>query len=332
MLIVTGSVTARRDTFDALLAKALAHVRRSRTEDGCLHHEVALDSRIRCGSCSSRSGGIVRRWRRISVSPPRHLRRRDPSRRRRLDRYRHPRGRRRERRPEPVANDPVADAFADPSELPDPIPAATLVVFRDRDGGPPELLMVERAKAMAFAAGAMVFPGGRIDPGDHVLAQALGFADDDGEAAAKIGAIRETIEEAGLPVGLAEVPRCRHARCHARRPPRGTSFGAVLKDAGARLDLDRLVPFARWRPQHRHLRIFDTRFYLARLPAGAPCARVDKTENVRLTWATAASVLADADAGRLTVIYPTRRNLEQLRSSTIMRRRKRMRVPSRCAW
>jgi 8-oxo-dGTP pyrophosphatase MutT (NUDIX family) len=46
----------------------------------------------------------------------------------------------------------------------DPIPAATLVIFRDAAGAP-ELLMVERAKAMAFAGGALVFPGGRIDPG-----------------------------------------------------------------------------------------------------------------------------------------------------------------------
>ena len=50
------------------------------------------------------------------------------------------------------------------------IPAATLVVFRERAGTTPELLMVERAKEMRFAAGALVFPGGRVDPGcwrDH---------------------------------------------------------------------------------------------------------------------------------------------------------------------
>jgi 8-oxo-dGTP pyrophosphatase MutT (NUDIX family) len=43
------------------------------------------------------------------------------------------------------------------------IPAATLILVRDRDGAPPDLLMVERAEGMAFAAGALVFPGGRID-------------------------------------------------------------------------------------------------------------------------------------------------------------------------
>ena len=43
------------------------------------------------------------------------------------------------------------------------IPAATLILVRDRPEGPPDLLMVERAEGMAFAAGALVFPGGRID-------------------------------------------------------------------------------------------------------------------------------------------------------------------------
>ena len=190
----------------------------------------------------------------------------------------------------------------------DPIPAATLVIFRDGLGAP-ELLMVERAKAMAFAGGALVFPGGRIDPGDHALAAALGAGDD---GAARIAAIRETIEEAGLPIGLQPIPdapalAAMRAGLHA-----GTSFGDVLATAGTSLDLDALHYFARWLPAHAQMRIFDTRFYLAQLPRDAPGAVVDGTENVRLFWATAAQVLADADAGRATIIFPTRRNLERL--------------------
>ena len=53
------------------------------------------------------------------------------------------------------------------SEPSDPIPAATLVLMRERAGGPPELLVTERTGAMAFAAGALVFPGGRIDEDDR---------------------------------------------------------------------------------------------------------------------------------------------------------------------
>ncbi len=82
----------------------------------------------------------------------------------------------------------------------DAIPAATLIVVRDAPGGPPELLMVERASGMAFAAGALVFPGGRIDQADRVLADELGVD------AAVVAAVRETIEETAVPVGLCRCP------------------------------------------------------------------------------------------------------------------------------
>lgn len=200
-------------------------------------------------------------------------------------------------------------------EIQPAIPAATLVIFRDAaDGGAPELLMLERAKAMAFAGGAMVFPGGRVDPGDHALAETLnGFGGGDAdEDAHRIAAVRETVEEAGLPVGLDPSPSpaaltALRAALHAGEP-----FGRALAEADAALRLDELVPFARWRPAHKHMRIFDTRFYLARLPDNAPAATVDRTENTRLVWASAARVLADAEAGRVQIIYPTRRNLERL--------------------
>ena len=194
------------------------------------------------------------------------------------------------------------------TDLPPAIPAATLVVFRDRPNAAPELLMVERAKAMAFAAGALVFPGGRVDPGDRALAATLGG--DGEEDAHRLAAIRETMEEVGLPIGLdppPSDPAALRAALHA-----GVVLGEALAAAGVALDLRALTPFARWRPAHAHMRIFDTRFYLARLPAGAPAASVDRTENTRLLWATAAQVLADADAGRAQIIFPTRRNLERL--------------------
>lgn len=191
----------------------------------------------------------------------------------------------------------------------DPIPAATLVIFRDAAAGPPELLLVERAKAMVFAGGALVFPGGRIDPGDHALADLLDAGED---GAARVAAIRETIEEAGLPIGLDPLPDAAALALLRESLHAGTPFAAALAAAGTALDPTLLHPFARWLPAHAHMRIFDTRFYLAQLPADAPLATVDRTENVRLLWATAAQVLAEADAGRATIIFPTRRNLERL--------------------
>ncbi len=43
MIVVTGSITARSDSFDAILAESLAHVARSRAEDGCISHAVHVD-------------------------------------------------------------------------------------------------------------------------------------------------------------------------------------------------------------------------------------------------------------------------------------------------
>ena len=57
------------------------------------------------------------------------------------------------------------------SDLPEPVPAATLVLMREAKSGPPQLLVMERTGHMAFAAGALVFPGGRIDAEDREAAE-----------------------------------------------------------------------------------------------------------------------------------------------------------------
>jgi quinol monooxygenase YgiN len=43
MIVVTGSVTARADSFDEVRGLSLEHVRRSRTEPGCISHAVHVD-------------------------------------------------------------------------------------------------------------------------------------------------------------------------------------------------------------------------------------------------------------------------------------------------
>ena len=43
MIIVTGSVTARSDSFEELRQASLDHVHRSRTEQGCISHSVQVD-------------------------------------------------------------------------------------------------------------------------------------------------------------------------------------------------------------------------------------------------------------------------------------------------
>ncbi|ODU20433.1 MAG: NUDIX hydrolase [Sphingomonas sp. SCN 67-18] len=197
------------------------------------------------------------------------------------------------------------------------IPAATLILMRDAAETPPAILMVERARSMVFAGGALVFPGGRIDPGDREIAATPALIRSVGEiepedAAARVAAIRETIEESGIAPGFVRSPD--HGLLAALRAEMaaGGDFGTLIAGHGLTIDLDLLVPFARWRPSFKESRIFDTRFYVARAPADAPEAVVDATENVRLFWASAAAVLADCDSGNGHVIFPTRRNLERL--------------------
>jgi 8-oxo-dGTP pyrophosphatase MutT (NUDIX family) len=196
------------------------------------------------------------------------------------------------------------------SDLPEPVPAATLVLMRSAgDGEPPELLMMERAATMAFAAGALVFPGGRIEPGDHEAAEAFPDVPD---AAARIAAIRETIEETGVAAALSPAPDAAAAAALREGLAGGAPFAALIEDAGLGLELDSLTPFARWCPNFRETRRFDTLFFLAEAAAGGGRSSADENESVRTFWASASHVLADVDAGRSHVIFPTRRNLERL--------------------
>src|SRR6202142_1384511 len=92
--------------------------------------------------------------------------------------------------------------------------AATVMLVRDArdpDGQPAiEVCMLRRNLASEFVAGAYVFPGGRVDPGDHgPSVEALCRGRSDAEASAVLGvesgglaywvaALRECFEEAGV--------------------------------------------------------------------------------------------------------------------------------------
>ncbi len=170
--------------------------------------------------------------------------------------------------------------------------------------------MVERAGNLRFAPGAAVFPGGRVDPGDHAIAAAIAPALDPADGAARVAAVRETLEEAGLATSLAHPVSAQEAAVARLAVAAGEPFGDVLRRLGWQLDLAHLTPFARWRPDWAGA--FDTRFYLANLGTGAVTLSADGTENTRLLWASAADALAEGDAGALHLIFPTRRNLERL--------------------
>lgn len=194
------------------------------------------------------------------------------------------------------------------SDLPEPIPAATLILMRPRAVAAPEILVMKRAETMAFAAGALVFPGGRIEPQDEALAARFGQED----AAARIAAIRETIEETGVAAGLSPAPDAAVAAALREGLAEGAPFAELIERHGLSLDLAALTPFARWCPNFRETRRFDTLFYVAEAPAGAQAATADEAEAVHAFWAGAAEILEMVEAGRGHVIFPTRRNLERL--------------------
>lgn len=189
----------------------------------------------------------------------------------------------------------------------DAIPAATLVVWRDTETGP-EILVVERSARMAFAAGAIVFPGGRVDPADHALAEALGHPAD----AAKITAIRETIEETAVVPAMSGpfdplLGRELQARLHE-----GADFAQLLSLHGMEPDLDALIPFARWMPAFKQPRKFDTLFFLAPAPAGDWPPNPQEGECVAAEWAAPSELIERIARGEASAIFPTKRNLERM--------------------
>lgn len=199
---------------------------------------------------------------------------------------------------------------------PQVIPAATIIIFRDCPGeGAPEVLMTVRSRNLSFAGGMAVFPGGRVDPADFALGEVVaadhGLTPD--EAAHQIAAVRETLEETGLALGLAgDIDGPRAAAARAMLAETG-ALAPVLAAFGWTLDLAQITPFARWFPKNELIsRVFDTRFYLANLGTGAVDVSIDHTENTRLFWVSAQGALDAAERGEIKLIFPTRRNLERL--------------------
>ena len=199
---------------------------------------------------------------------------------------------------------------------PEGIPAATIIIFRNApDGNAPEVLMTVRSRNMTFAGGMAVFPGGRVDPADYALGEAVagasGLSPD--EAAHQIAAVRETLEETGLALGLAGAIDAASAAAARAMLAETTTLAPVLEAFGWRLDLAQITPFARWFPKNEAIaRVYDTRFYLANLGTGAVDVSIDHAENTHLFWTSAQGALDAAAREEIKLIFPTRRNLERL--------------------
>jgi 8-oxo-dGTP pyrophosphatase MutT (NUDIX family) len=102
-------------------------------------------------------------------------------------------------------------------DIPEARPASTVVLLRDTPSGL-QTLMLKRNKALVFAGGAWVFPGGAVDPED------LAMANGDVVAASQIAAAREAREESGLSPQLEDMVLLSHWTTPVGEPRRFSTW------------------------------------------------------------------------------------------------------------
>ncbi len=201
------------------------------------------------------------------------------------------------------------------------VPSATVLLLRG-DHAALEVFMVVRHHQIDFASGALVFPGGKVDPQDEDAALAVrcdGASEDAATRAIQIAAIREAYEECGVLLaraaggeGLVAGARLATLEPFRNRIHSGEiGFHAFLDQQELRLACDLLVPFAHWITPEMMPKRFDTHFFVVEAPPDQ-VALHDGHESVDSVWLTPQSALAGASSRRYTVIFPTLRQIEKL--------------------
>jgi 8-oxo-dGTP pyrophosphatase MutT (NUDIX family) len=210
----------------------------------------------------------------------------------------------------------------------DPKLSATILLLRNAQPAP-EVLMVKRHYEIDFAAGALVFPGGKAaagdaDPGwDDWTDGDFGPVQQD----ARIAAIREAYEESGLVIARHRAARGPDAPlvdaeiADLLSPYRSAvdkgeaSFLELIRSNDLVLALDSLVHFGHWITPVMMPKRFDTHFYLAPAPERQIAAH-DGHETTDAVWLSAAEALRQEKEGQATIIFPTRMNLVKLARAT----------------
>ncbi|MCS6857073.1 MAG: hypothetical protein NZM37_05130 [Sandaracinaceae bacterium] len=200
----------------------------------------------------------------------------------------------------------------------EPIPSATTVLLR-KGGDGFEVLLVERPKTASFMPGAHVFPGGAVEeadqapelaehldgPPDEELLKALGPSECSDASFARaiyVAALRELFEESGIFLG----------RRPSKALPQEGGFFTLLKRAGWRPDLKRLLPLARWITPAVERRRYDARFFLALIDEEEAKDLCPSEESQGALWLSPARACALYRAGAITLPPPTLRTLEHL--------------------
>ena len=178
--------------------------------------------------------------------------------------------------------------------------AASLVLLRDAEGGPQVLLLRRAVRDGDMRSGVWVFPGGVLDAADPTLHDCAR-----GQDAAfsqrmqlscrgldyAIAAVRECFEEVGLLLAHGPGAALQQAASVRPRLQDGPAFADWVRQAGLVLAVDELVYLAHWLTPLGMKPRFDTRFFLARAPAGQE-AVADAGEALELAWMTPAQALA----------------------------------------
>lgn len=195
-------------------------------------------------------------------------------------------------------------------------PASTTMLLRQAPDL--EVLMVRRNQMIDFVAGAMVFPGGRVDPGDADPAwreRVTGWDSvPEDERAPRIAAIREAFEESGVVIGAGFQPGPDLMPLRKAVEAGEIAFSEAMRSLGVTVDLTRLTLFSRWVTPPVAPKRFDTRFYLVAMPKGQVVSS-DGRETVATEWIAPAEALRLAAAGERRIVFPTRMNLRILAES-----------------
>lgn len=203
----------------------------------------------------------------------------------------------------------------------DPSPtrlAATILLVRDGAEGA-EICMVVRNRKIAFASGALVFPGGSVDPGDYAASAFADGADLAAEALTlRVAAIREAFEECGILLarrGGRLVSGAQATRMvkdwRARLEADEISIVDIASAEGLTLAVDLIQPFAHWITPEAEKKRFDTHFFIAKAPPDHDLDH-DGGEAVEAVWLTPSAAMKEARAGTKALMFPTWLNLQVL--------------------
>jgi 8-oxo-dGTP pyrophosphatase MutT (NUDIX family) len=207
-----------------------------------------------------------------------------------------------------------------PEHAAEPKPAATAVLVRD-GGRAPEILLLRRHHSAGFVPGAYVFPGGRVDAedGDAALVEMLGQRPHGPDASYWLAVVREVFEETGVLLARSmDDVACRDASADealarwrdALLAGRATLVD-VMRAERLRPDISRMVYCSHWITPVAEPKRYDTRFFLAELPAGC-AATIDEREMSDALWLTADTALAEFQRGALPMVFPTVKTIQML--------------------